>query len=267
MKNQLKRQLGAIVVRLFPAIALRVESGEPGNGMLFRLARFHMTQSAIDAQDWVGLRSQLAAYWQGGEGDEFYDAYPERFEEWFLGDHYRVIEELRKFCDANPDMFSELYEFGCGDGRVLHHMSEQFPDMAGFVGIDINSAIIKKNTQRYGETRLRFADGDAMAWLEANGHSHSVLMTYGGVLEYFTQGEVEAILKKMASLRPAAFLLVEPMGDDFDLESEHISRPYGEESSFSHNHRFLLEQAGFEIVHNSECHLDHRWQMLLGIVK
>ncbi|MCB1096681.1 MAG: class I SAM-dependent methyltransferase [Verrucomicrobiae bacterium] len=266
MKSLIKNRAEALALCLLPSVAQRIKDGQPTKTFLERLVRSGMTRKAAKDGEWDMLRSQLAAYWRGGEGDEFYEAYPNRFDEWFLGAHYCVVEQLRTLCDQYPDTLTELYEIGCGDGKVLMHMNERFPEFHRLVGIDINSKVIERNRSTHKDPKVDFTDDAALDWLSENGRSGSVLMTYGGVLEYFTQCEVETIFRKVASLSPAAIVLVEPVNFNYDLNKESDSRPYGDEHSFSHNHRVLLQRCGFELAHQSECRLDHRWQMLVAMI-
>lgn len=46
-------------------------------------------------------------------------------------------------------------------------------------------------------------------------------MTYGGVLEYFTQDEVAALFAHVgARMAPSMIVLTEPLADDFEEASE-----------------------------------------------
>ena len=266
LKQSLKQCLGRIAATLRPSLATAVSEGAPA-ALKTRLGQWiHLAQTQQAAQEkaWPALRQQLAGYWKGGEGDQFYDAYPERFEQWFLKDHYPLVEALVAQAQILP--MTQLVEVGCGDGRVLEHLAQRLPQLASLTGLDINPGIIARNQQSYAaHPRLKFESGDAQAWLLAHLSPNTILLTYGGVWEYFTQAELAQIFTHFRQLgAPSLIALVEPLGADFDVAQETQSRPYGLECSFSHPHRFLLETAGFEIVFDQEVILDHRWKMLIA---
>lgn len=266
LKLLVKQCLGSVVEICRPELSKAVAAGDTGalSGRLGQLVHLAQTQRAARRKAWPQLRQKLAAYWQGGEGDQFYDAYPQRFEEWFLKFHYPMVEAL--VAAANHGSFKHLYEVGCGDGRVLEHMAQRLPQLERLTGLDINEGIIQRNRTSFaGNSRLAFESADAQQWLLSQAQPGSILLTYGGVWEYFTQEEMRKIFSHFrTSAAPSLVALVEPLGMDFDPATEKVSRPYGLECSFSHPHRHLLEEAGFEILFNQEVNLDHRWQMIVA---
>lgn len=266
MKLKLKQLAGTIAGILQPGLAKAVAAGEPValSGKTGHWIHLAQTQRAARRQAWPELRQQLAGYWKGGDGDKFYDAYPERFEAWFLKAHYPLVEALVAQASGGP--FTRLYEIGCGDGRVLKHMAGLLPQLESLTGLDINPGIIARNRQTFAANpRLAFESADAQDWLLQQAQPGSILLTYGGVWEYFTQEELQKLFAHFRQqAAPALVALVEPLGLDFDASREKTSRPYGLECSFSHPHRHLLEEAGFEVVFDQEVQLDHRWKMIVA---
>jgi len=53
-------------------------------------------------------------------------------------------------------------------------------------------------------------------------------------------------------MEPAIVAVIEPIAQDYDLERETVSRPYGSEHSLGHNYLLLLKSAGFRIVYQRE---------------
>ncbi len=266
MKQQLKRLAGSVLHHLAPSLSREVEQGkiDGRHGKLKRLIADYLTAQAAAEGDETSLRSQLASYWQSARGDEFYDAYPERFEEWFLGPHYAVVEALELQLQNRPEI-RRLIEVGCGDGRVLEHLSERFPQLKSATGIDLNGRIIERNRKAYEGTRLQFESADLHEYLQAYRGSGIVLVSYGGVLEYLTQSELEDLFASFANLAsPAMLMIVEPIATDFDLDSETTSRPHGVEKSFSHPHRHLFEKAGWTIEFEEIQELEHRWILMIA---
>lgn len=266
MKQQIKHLAGSVLHHFVPGLGREVDAGrlDGPNGKLKQLIADYRTARAAASGDVGTLRDQLARYWQGPRGDEFYDAYPERFEEWFLGHHYPVVEALAAELPKRPGI-DRLIEVGCGDGKVLHHLSERFPQLTSVTGIDLNRNIIARNREVYAETRMHFEAADLHQWLQTCEGSGILLASYGGVLEYLTQPELEDLFTSLRnSGGPVMLLLVEPIAMDFDLTTETASRPHGVEHSFSHPHRHLLEKAGWTIDFEEVQNLEYRWILMLA---
>lgn len=204
------------------------------------------------------------AYWGGATADCYYDRFLNRFRDWFLGPHQVIVDELAVLLRQAP--YRRLVEVGCGDGRVLEHLSKKLDAVGTLVGIDINPSIIERNRNTYASnTRMRFESGDATAWLRQNPVSGTVLMTYGGVMEYFTDLDLRRVFADLARSAPAAVALVEPVDPEHDLANDRGSHVYGEESSFSHNHRALLEAEGYTIRFAREMDLGKvRWMLMIA---
>jgi len=266
MKQQIKQLAGSVLHHLAPGLGREVDAGrlDGPNGKLKQLIVDYRTARAAASGDVKTLRDHLALYWQSPCGDEFYDAYPERFENWFLGHHYSVIEALAKELDKRPGIH-RLIEVGCGDGKVLHHLSERFPQLTSVTGIDLNRNIIARNREVYKDTRMQFESADLNQWLQTCQGSGILLASYGGVLEYLTQSELEELFTSFREVAsPVMLVLVEPIASDFDLDIETASRSHGIEHSFSHPHRHLLEKAGWTIHYEEVQNLEHRWMLMLA---
>lgn len=267
MKNRLKYFIGLTAERLMPQLAGEVAAGRlnGSNSRLRKLVAAAQTRRAAESGDFESLRQKLANYWTSTPGDEFYGAYPERFDEWFLGEHFVIFEELKKLLEKRGD-FNQLIEVGCGDGKVLEYLVNYLPMLDRFVGLDINPGIIAANQKSFAENeQMTFVASDLVQWLDQNAAPGLVLLSYGGVLEYLTGEELKMLfgtLRKKAS--PVIIALVEPLTNDFDLANETESRPGGVEFSFSHPHRHLLESEGWRIEFVEEKWVDHRWVLLIA---
>ena len=168
----------------------------------------------------------------------------------FLEHDVCVIEELeRLMTDLKADSpFHHLYEIGCGGGQVLTYMHDRFPEFATLTGIDLGEKQIENNREAYGPGRMTFEAADANQWIPENAKPNSVILTNGGVFEYFLQSELEALFTFAAeNLAPVAICLVETIATDHDLEKESDSLVYGREMAFSHNYPHLLQKCGFTI--------------------
>lgn len=266
MKQLLKHCAGSLLDRIAPALGEEVEMGDLSgkNAKLKELIADSRTRQAAQAGNHHHLRRHLSNYWRSDRGDQFYDAYPERFENWFLGEHYALVEALEAQLRERPRI-RQLIEVGCGDGRVLAHLAEKFPQFRSAVGIDLNPRIIKRNTEIYQDSSLKFLSADLFDWLRETQPSDFLLLSYGGVLEYLTEDELRELFSWMKdSSAPALLALVEPIAPDFNLDAEDSSRPHGIENSFSHPHRKLLLECGWKIEFEEVKEMEHRWMLMIA---
>ena len=265
MKETIKHACGSIAAHLFAGSKRACEGdNDMPSGRFGNMISAALIRNAASKGDHAALRSHLTRYWQGDQGDAFYRNYADRFDRWFLGEHYPLIEELKELVSSSPDKFHQVFEMGCGDGQVLNHLSETLSGITDFVGLDINQGIIQRNRSFYDSPRLRFESGDAGEWITNHAQSGTILMSYGGVMEYFTEEELLTMFQNLRDHSPVAIALVEPLYDNYDLATETDSRPCGAENSFTHNHRHLLEKAGYTLRFEREPEMEFRWMMILA---
>jgi SAM-dependent methyltransferase len=262
---KLKALLGIIALRAFPERARRIENTivEAPYGLLDRLIRSGLLRSVPEQDRLVDLHNR---YWAGAEGTRFSESRGERFKDWFLTAHLSVVDELQKLIDSDTKKYAFFYEIGCGDGQVTHYMSKRLASVKHFTGLDINPDVVAANNRKYRHGTLDFVSANAIEWISRNAQPGSIFLSNGGVLEYFSESQICCLLQKITrDCKPAAFALIEPVADDYDLEKETASRPFGREWSFSHNHRKLLESNGFTIEYQRETRTGGvRWMLLLA---
>ncbi|WP_099572627.1 class I SAM-dependent methyltransferase [Maribacter sp. 4U21] len=151
------------------------------------------------------------------------------------------------------NQFNTLVEIGTGDGSVLHFLSSKIPEMIRMVGIDLSEIQITADISKYKENpKLEFVVADGFQWVEQNGKSNMIFVTFRGVLEYFTQQRLQGFFKKLDSLGNILFFAVEPNTLSHNFNSNPNSEIYGNESAFSHNCAKLFEDAGFSVWHLSK---------------
>jgi hypothetical protein len=103
--------------------------------------------------------------------------------------------------------------------------------------------------------------------LAANPRPGTVVLSNGGVLEYFSQDSFDGLLRALALTPPAAIVLIEPVDPDHDLKTQVESYVFGQERSFSHNHRRRLRNAGFDVVFEQEMRISGvRWMLMIGLI-
>jgi SAM-dependent methyltransferase len=250
LKSELKNIVGTVVDRTFPTIANDIDAGGRGVG-LSQLksavihARLHHAKSRGDEAQ---IEKNLHAFWNSNISDGYYERTSFRYRDWFLGDHYPLAMHLVDHCAAHP-VYTQMLEIGCGDGQVLNHYAKALTRLERFTGIDINPSIIEQNTALYAHNpQMSFKSGNANVLLPELFSDGTILSTYGGVLEYFTRTEIEALLRQLRTHQNTGVALVEPLDVDHDLDAgQTASRIYGAENSFSHHYPDILEQAGFTI--------------------
>ncbi|MEM7600655.1 MAG: methyltransferase domain-containing protein [Verrucomicrobiota bacterium] len=266
MRQKLKCLAGSVLHHLIPPLAREVDQGNTNDphGRLKQLIADYQISRAAASGNASSLRRNLTHYWKSARGDGFYDAYPERFEEWFLGHHYSVVEALARELEKRPEIH-RLIEVGCGDGKVLQHLSDRFSTIDAAIGIDLNHHIVERNREVYRGTNLRFECTDLHLYLKNYQGSGILLVSNGGVFEYLTQTELEDLFTSFKNLAsPVMLMLVEPIAADFDLKTETTSRPHGIEKSFSHPHRYLLEKSGWKVNFEEVQDLEHRWMLMVA---
>jgi O-methyltransferase involved in polyketide biosynthesis len=100
---------------------------------------------------------------------------------------------------------------------------------------------------------LEFVRAEATAWITQNAKPAWFYFSYGGVLEYLTQPQLESLLQWIKNdAAPATFAIAETVGIGHDFEKDPDSEPYGYELSFSHNYRHLFQRAGYTLHYYSE---------------
>lgn len=262
---KLKSLLGTIALRLFPQRAQRLAGriGADDVRLIDRIILFGLKRNVGEPAQLSRLHSR---FWAGPAGVRFSERCAERFGAWFMAAHHGVVDEVEKMIASDPRRYVFLYEIGCGDGQVVHYLSQRLRTIQRFTGIDINAEVIARNKQTYTQSNLDFACGNAIDWISRHAHPGSIFISNGGVLEYFSEKDMTVLLQHIRRcLRPAAFAIIEPIADDHDLERETASRPFGREWSFSHNHKRLFEENGFHILYQRETATGgNRWVLLLA---
>jgi SAM-dependent methyltransferase len=266
IRDAVRTVAGTALDVVFPSLGHEIgESNADGaNPKLKRLVLQARLYRARRRGDEAAIQSALHAYWQGNASGNYYDRYANRFQLWFLGPHQVIVEALAE--EVARRRYVRLVEFGCGDGRVLAHLAEKLPQVPELVGLDINEAIIARTSAALAvPPRLAFRAGNARALFGELCGDDTVLMTYGGVMEYFTADELSSFFRHLAGKRSTAVALVEPVDPSHDLFSDPGSHVFGAENSFSHNHSSLLESAGFTVRFFREMNVGGvRWVLLLA---
>jgi SAM-dependent methyltransferase len=261
-----KTAVGTGLDLLHPRLGREIDAGvRTGRNARLKQWVIHARLERARARgDTRAVETELHRYWQGDAAADFYDRYTDRFRDWFLGPHQVVFDALSKTHAVSP--FARLAEIGCGDGRVLAHLAGRLPGLSDALGLDINPGIVARNRDTFADRPLlRFADGNALDALDDIARPCTAVVTYGGVMEYIRAEDLSRLFSRLAALPGTAVALVEPVDPVHDLARDPRSHVFGQENSFSHNHRALLEAAGLEIAFGQNMDLGGvRWTLMLA---
>ena len=258
--TRLKDALARAVVRVAPSIRERVppERAHPlaaPRSFAERLMARALHGAAARRRDDHALEGVHEAYWRSGEGAQWHEDVGDRLSTIFgprcteMLD--RVVEVARR-----PDIV-HLCEIGTGRGAALSYLAERAPGLRTYVGLDLSEARIERSREAHRAEPLRFEAARGQDWLRERAEPGILVVTFGGVLEYFAPDELAAMFADAATrLRPAAFALFEPISDDQALDALGSSAPYGVELSFSHPYPAMLQAAGFQVDFLRELRLD-----------
>lgn len=263
-KPLLKNILGKLAMQAFPRKTERIQHTETfnENSLLDRIVRAGLIRNMRDNEKISQIHQR---YWAGDGGTQFAATHGYLFDRLFLAKHCCIVEEIEKLISLYPGKYKHVFEIGCGDGQVINFLSDRLKTIEFFTGVDINHPTILKNNAIYKKDNLRFVCANAAEWLCQHGKSRSIFVSNGGVLEYFSTTQINALLKTLTTfLKPSAFAIVEPLAKNYNLETETSSRPYGNEWSFSHNYIRLFESHGFVFLYKSEIITEQtRWLLAL----
>ena len=265
-KETIKLWLGSLLEIAAPWATRDLDKGV-NSGRFIKIKRrilYARTVRARASGDTGALQKSLFHFWRADTADAYFDQYLDRYQKWFLGPHHAIVDQLAALSESG--VYTRLVEVGCGAGRVLEHCAAAMPAVPSFVGVDINPVIIARNQADFAQNhRLQFLSADASDWLQKTAQPGTILMTYGGVMEYFAGPTLAGIFGTLAQHGPAAVALVEPVDPAHDLQNDAASHAFGQEHSFSHNHKKLLEAAGYEVIFYKTLRLGGAsWVMLLA---
>lgn len=267
-KDALKILVGRAAGFALPGLAQEIdENRNPERAAA--LKRAILRARLFDAQskgDVAAIEAALAAFWKGQSGDRFHDHHQDLRFQLFRDQHAIIVDALAEAISDGG--FTRLVEIGCGDGGVLAYCAEHLPQISDAVGLDINAAVVARAAadHRQAGRPLTFVHADAESWLAAHPRPGTVMLSNGGVLEYLSQSSFDSLLQTLGRTAPAAIALVEPVAPHHDLASQTESFVHGWENSFSHNHRWRLSQAGFDVVYEKELVTPSvRWMLMIGV--
>ena len=172
MKGKLIYLIGDLLILLMPKKAKKL--AKTGMTITDRnkitLIELFMRKSLLkkveDKSDYNTLSEFHKAYWKN-KGDDFFTATDDSFEKNFLPECSFMFELLKNKLSIEEEDFNTLVEIGTGNGKVLNYLSEQFPQIDRFVGIDLSENQIIRNQKTYSRNqKLEFVALYAIDWVK-----------------------------------------------------------------------------------------------------
>lgn len=263
IKEKLKGFIGSVLMTCMPWEVRNIKNESFSISMtkkqtIFnRLIRFSLARRAIEKKDYETLSAYHKNFWSGKNAKLFYDNTTERFNSVFLKFNLDVIEELEQLLKKEPSIHT-VCEIGPGSGQVLFYLSNRLSGIKRFVGIDLCKEKVEELNKVNQDTKIEFICQNALSWIKEYGTKNTVFLTNLGVLEYFTQNEVEDLIDHIATrLHPSIFVAIEPVAVDHDLKQENESKCFGGEYSFSHNYPHIFKTSGFSIKFLNEIDISN----------
>jgi len=253
LKRWIAVKAGWLLSSLLPRTSSALAKGERplSNSLRDRLTMAYLVDDRLKSGRMSELNHFHKQFWKAPEIVALHAEIEKSFEYWLTGPNAKLIEEIERAIRVYP--ISTVCEIGSGNGRALQYLAELLYGPERFIGIDLSDAQTEINRARYAGSQLEFVCAEATAWITQNADPGWFYFSYGGVLEYLTQPQLESLLgwiKNQAT--PATFAIAETVGIGHDFEKNPDSQPYGYELSFSHNYRQLFQQAGYALQHYSE---------------
>ena len=218
-----------------------------------RLMRYSLVQKLEKIEDHDTIAEKNREFWVNNNAIELFSETQETFETDFLPHCSFIFEILKKELSNQSEQFHTVVEIGTGNGDVLNYLSQEFPQINRFIGIDLSQDQTELNTMKFQENKkLEFVALDAYDWVKENGQSNTIFVSSRGVLEYFLEQRLQDFLNEINQLGKTFFVAIEPNDVDHNFDTQPETQLYGNEPSFSHNYPHLFKNAGFTLWHFSQ---------------
>lgn len=251
--NILTATIGNFLVLLFPKKVEKLENEgitlvvTKNVTLVEQLMRKAILRKFQKEQKFDSLSDIHRNYWKN-QGKDFFNVTKKNLETIHLPRYEEKFQVLQEQLELLPEKFTTLVEIGVGNGTVLSFLEKRFPNFDKLIGIDLSKEQIKINQSMFKDNpKMEFVAADVLDWIKQNGHANMVFFTFRGVMEYFSQAQMEKFFSQLNNLGPIIFFGIEPNGTDHDFSINPNSQIYGLETSFSHNYPLLYENSGFKI--------------------
>ena len=226
-------------------------TGKGPTGILADIIRAEVNRQyyASNCEEEIRKRSR-EEFWGGVPGKRWHEftkdkfSEPEAYSNEFVGSR-KLLGGLIAELLASTDQFRTICEMGTGNGMFLRYLSEQFPEIRRFIGVDLNRDQIRENTETYKGQKLEFEHGEITEWIQKHGEDGTIFVG-NETFDFFTKREFEELLQCIRDrVKPAAiaiFALVES-----GTLGKGVSKPRGS-LAFSHDYPHVLTRCRYQIV-------------------
>jgi precorrin-6B methylase 2 len=256
------RTLGNILIFLMPKKASQlpknritlVHKNKNNLNILERLMRYALVQKLEKIQNHDIIAEANREFWtNNNNATELFLETDDTFKTDFLPNCTFIFDILKTQLSNQSDPFDTIVEIGTGSGEVLKYLSIEFPQIKRLVGIDLSQHQVDINNEKFkNDKKLEFVASDAYDWIKKYGQSNTIFVSSRGVLEYFLEQRLQDFLKEVNQLGKIIFVAIEPNASDQNFETQHNTKLYGNEPSFSHNYPKLFKNADFNLWHFSQ---------------
>lgn len=246
---------GRFVVRLVPmSYRARVRdelfTARGPKGVLADIVRAELNRQyyASDCEEVIRRRSR-EEFWGGIPGKKWHGIAKERFSEpgaysrEFLGFRQPLVRLISELL-VSTDQFHTICEIGTGNGMFLQYLSERFPEIWRFVGVDLNGDQIRENQETYKGQRLEFDHAEITEWIQKQSENGTIFLG-NETFEWFTPREFEELLQCIRErVKPAAIAIFACV--DAGTLGKGVTRPRGA-LAFSHDYPHMLACCHYRI--------------------
>ena len=186
-------------------------------------------------------------YWANSEN--YFGQFAHLIEESYIPTYQDVVNDLIPLLKEKK--IERVNEFGTGDGQWLNYLTQQWPFISTYTGIDISSYQIKRNQETF--PHIKFEAADLLEWTKKNITPHALYHTNGGVLEYLSESSIRELLTLIKEHAPHSILFFnEPVYEDYDYTVDTDSRIVGSEFTYNHNYVHLFKEIGIDMIRCEE---------------
>ncbi len=246
--------IGRLIVRILPqSFQVRVRdeffTARGPTGMFADIVRAEVNRRHYSADTEEVRRHAREFFWGSTPGKRWHDLGKERFRDVdaynreFLGPRRPLIRHLSDLLTTTEE-YRTICEIGTGNGMFLCALSEEFPSIRRFIGMDFNKEQILENQVAYKNSCLEFLHGEVRDWIQSECVDGTIFVGCE-TFEFFTRKELEELFRLVRqTVKPAAiaiFALVESgsLGNG-------VSQPRGS-LAFSHDYPYLLARCCYQI--------------------
>jgi SAM-dependent methyltransferase len=254
---------GKLVLKLNPKLKLSFINGRHPKTKLERCAMVSLVSELHQSGNQAALAQLHRKLWESKDAFRFYESTEGRFETIFLG----IKEKLDLILDkiTTETAVENVVEIGCGNGKLLAHIAQTRKDIVRHIGLDINEDQINANKVVFQDKpSFEFHACNASEWIAKNPLPKTVYITFGGVLEYFTEKELNQILEMISHNPSIGLIIYEPLAKQTNPSEYQTSVNFGAELSFSHAYSFFIRRAGLKIIFEELQPSDTGQWILLG---